>query len=217
MELYFFKQLFSSNSEFIFLTNKPLNPISGLIINGNLTAVDNCAGNITVGGVDTVDNSNPCNVIITRAWTFTDDCGNTSSVVQTITVIDTTAPELTSDLDTDLTVSCANVPEIPNLKFTDNCSSNVDVVFDETNSFDEALLNDYEIIRTWTVSDACGNKNTYTQTLYVTLDEVVTIGYAIKKETIEEPEKVDISAVKIRKNFIKWKTLRYLTILNNEW
>ncbi|MFH6769413.1 gliding motility-associated C-terminal domain-containing protein, partial [Gaetbulibacter aquiaggeris] len=148
--------------------------IDDVPVAGNLTAVDNCAGNITVGGVDTLDNSNPCNVIITRTWTFTDDCGNTSSVVQTITVIDTTAPELTSDLDTDLTVSCSNVPEIPSLKFTDNCSSNVDVVFDETNSFDEAILDDYEIIRTWTVSDACGNKNTYTQTLHVTLDEVIT-------------------------------------------
>jgi gliding motility-associated-like protein len=141
---------------------------------GNLTAVDNCSGNITVAGVDSVDNSNPCNVIITRTWTFTDNCGNASSVAQVITVKDTTAPVLTSELDTELNVSCADVPDVPNLKFEDNCSSNVTVDYSETNTFDENILTDYEIVRTWKVSDACGNENTYTQTLHVTLDEVVT-------------------------------------------
>ena len=31
---------------------------------------------------------------ITRAFTATDDCGNATSATQTITIIDTTAPEL---------------------------------------------------------------------------------------------------------------------------
>ena len=44
----------------------------------------------------------------------------------------------------------------------------------QTNTFDENILTDYEIVRTWTVSDACGNENKYIQTLYVSLDEVVT-------------------------------------------
>ena len=33
------------------------------------------------------------------------------------------------------------------------------------------------------------------------LDEVVTVGYGVKKEEINEHEKIDLSAVKIRKNF----------------
>jgi len=148
--------------------------IDDVPVAGNLTAVDNCTGNITVGGIDNIDNTNPCNVIITRTWTFTDDCGNTSSSTQTITVTDTTAPVLISDLDTEVSVSCANVHDAPNLNFEDNCTSNVNIVFDETNTFDETILTDYQIIRTWTVSDACGNENKYTQTLEVSLDEVVT-------------------------------------------
>ena len=148
--------------------------IDDVPVAGNLTAVDNCSGNITVAGVDSIDNSNPCNVIITRTWKFTDKCGNTSSSVQTLTVKDTIAPELTSNLDTEMNVSCADVPDAPNLTFSDNCASNVDVVYDETNTFDETILQDYEIIRTWTVGDACGNKNVYTQTLHVALDEIVT-------------------------------------------
>ncbi len=148
--------------------------INDVPVAGNLTAVDNCAGNITVAGVDSVDNSNPCNIIIKRTWTFTDSCNNSSSVSQTITVKDTTAPVLTSDLDTEMDVSCSDIPDKPNLTFEDNCDSNVNVDYSETNTFDETILTDYEIVRTWIVSDACGNKNTYTQTLHVTLDEVVT-------------------------------------------
>ena len=148
--------------------------IDDVPVAGNLTAVDNCAGNITVAGIDTIDETNPCNVIITRTWTFTDSCNNSSSVSQTITVKDTTAPVLTSDLDTEMDVSCADIPDKPNLTFEDNCDSNVNVDYSETNTFDETILTDYEIVRTWIVSDACGNKNTYTQTLHVTLDEVVT-------------------------------------------
>jgi gliding motility-associated-like protein len=148
--------------------------IENVPVAGNLTASDNCVGDITVGGNDSIDNTNPCNVIITRTWTFTDDCGNSSAVSQTITVIDTTAPVLVSDLDTEISVSCAEIPDVPNLEFEDNCDSNVNIDFSETNTFDESILMDYEIVRTWRVSDACGNANIYTQTLQVSLDEVVT-------------------------------------------
>ena len=148
--------------------------IEDVPVAGNLTASDNCVGDITVGGNDSIDTTNPCNIIITRTWTFTDDCGNSSAVSQTITIIDTTAPVLVSDLDTEISVSCAEVPDVPNLEFEDNCDSNVNIDFSETNTFDETILMDYEIVRTWTVSDACGNANIYTQTLQVSLDEVVT-------------------------------------------
>ena len=53
----------------------------------SLTAVDNCSGNITVSGTDTiVPGSCASSYVIIRTWTFTDNCGNTSSVSQTITV-----------------------------------------------------------------------------------------------------------------------------------
>ncbi|MCX7549233.1 hypothetical protein, partial [Xanthomarina sp. F2636L] len=58
----------------------------------DLTATDNCAGDVVATPVDSTDSSDPCNVVVTRTWTFTDSCNNTSSVSQTITVSDTTAP-----------------------------------------------------------------------------------------------------------------------------
>src|SRR5690606_40679392 len=58
-----------------------------------LMAMDNCAGEIQGVVSEITDNTSSCNVTITRTWTFTDACDNSSSISQTITVSDTTAPE----------------------------------------------------------------------------------------------------------------------------
>ena len=63
----------------------------------SLTANDNCSGEITVQGVDVTTQGNcPNSYIITRTWTFTDACGNTSNSIQIITVSDDIAPSLLS-------------------------------------------------------------------------------------------------------------------------
>ncbi|WP_345169207.1 HYR domain-containing protein, partial [Algibacter aquimarinus] len=139
-----------------------------------ITATDNCGDAVvTVADVRT-DGDCPNNYIISRTWTATDECGLTTRHTQTITVQDTTAPVPTSNFESTLNVSCIDIPDAPQLEFTDNCSSNVIVVFNETNSFDENVFADYEIVRTWTVRDECNNEETYTQTLFVALDEVIT-------------------------------------------
>jgi gliding motility-associated-like protein len=141
-----------------------------------LTATDNC-GTATVTVDDVVTNGDcPNNYIIARTWTATDECDNTTKHTQIITVQDTKAPVPAATFDEVLNVSCTNIPEAPALTFTDNCSSasNIIVVFNETNTFQENVFNDYEIVRTWTVRDACGNEATYKQTLNVALDEIIT-------------------------------------------
>ena len=141
---------------------------------GRLTATDNCGDAIVEVNDVRTDGDCPNNYVILRTWTATDACGLMTAHTQTITVQDTTAPVPTSTFDETLNVSCTDVPDAPELEFTDNCSSNVIVVFNETNSFDENVLVDYEIVRTWTVRDACNNEDVYTQTLFVALDEVIT-------------------------------------------
>ncbi|WP_417213598.1 gliding motility-associated C-terminal domain-containing protein, partial [Bizionia sp.] len=114
----------------------------------------------------TTDDSDPCNVIVTRTWTFTDNCNNSSSVSQTITVADTTAPVATNDLS-DIFVNCADIPDAPTLVF-DDCSSDVTIVnFEEVNTSDGSET-DYEIIWSWTVVDTCGNEAQLSQAVYVT-------------------------------------------------
>ena len=43
-------------------------------------------------------------MVITRTWTATDNCGNASTCIQTITVEDVTAPVITCPVD--VTVNC---------------------------------------------------------------------------------------------------------------
>ena len=56
----------------------------------NLTAVDNCDGPITVAPTTQITPGVCLNdFVMVHTWTFSDTCGNTSSVRQTITVADT--------------------------------------------------------------------------------------------------------------------------------
>ena len=60
------------------------------------TATDNCDPNPMLAYSDTFAPGNcPQNRVITRTWTAIDGCGETSSCVQTITIQDTEAPEVT--------------------------------------------------------------------------------------------------------------------------
>ncbi|WP_282148059.1 HYR domain-containing protein [Algibacter lectus] len=137
-----------------------------------LTATDNC-GNASVEVNDVrTDGDCPSNYTITRTWTATDDCGLVAEHTQIITVTDTTAPTPTTTFDAVLDVSCTDIPEVPTIEFTDNCSDDVTIEYSETNSFDKTVLLDYQIVRSWKVTDACDNSETYTQTLNVALDEI---------------------------------------------
>ncbi|WP_282123477.1 gliding motility-associated C-terminal domain-containing protein [Algibacter mikhailovii] len=140
----------------------------------SITAVDNC-GTVAVSIIETREDGDcPSNYILTRTWTATDLCGLTTSHTQKITVEDNSAPVLSGSLESLIDVNCSAIPEAPSLQFTDNCSTNISVEFEEMSTFEDTVLEDYEIIRTWTVRDECNNESIFTQTLHVTLDEVFT-------------------------------------------
>ncbi|WP_396600968.1 gliding motility-associated C-terminal domain-containing protein [Algibacter sp. R77976] len=138
-----------------------------------LTAIDNCGDATVTVSDERTDGNCPSNYTIARTWIATDECGLTTTHTQIITVEDTTAPVPSTSYETILNVSCTDIPEAPEVEFEDNCSSNVIIDLVETNTFDESVIADYQIIRTWTVRDACNNEAAYTQTLNVALDEIV--------------------------------------------
>ena len=64
---------------------------------------------------------------ISRLFTATDDCGNSTSATQTITIIDTTAPVLT--IPSDYTAECSDDHPMDDASATDNCGEvTIDVV-----------------------------------------------------------------------------------------
>jgi hypothetical protein len=130
----------------------------------DLNYVDNCDGPGSVTGVD-VDDGLSCPNPITRTWTYTDACGNSSTVVQIITVDDITAPVFDPP-PAAITVNCiGDIPAMIDLTYTDNCDGPGVVT-----GVDGAIVGDScggTITRTWTVSDICGNTST--------VDQVITI------------------------------------------
>src|SRR5205814_9391762 len=72
-------------------------------VTGVAAATDGC-GLVTIGFSDSVSNSCAGASVIARMWTATDECGNTRSCTQTITVRDTTKPILTRP--TDVVLDC---------------------------------------------------------------------------------------------------------------
>lgn len=134
-----------------------------------LTATDNCdAPTVTYAEVRTNGNC-PSNYTLTRTWTATDACGNTSSKTQTITVQDTQAPVL-SAAPADVTVECSAVPAAAVLTATDNCDAPT-VTYAEVSTQNANVNNaghyNYTLTRTWTATDACGNTSSKTQVITV--------------------------------------------------
>ncbi len=134
-----------------------------------VTANDNCAGAVSVT-YEEVRTDGTCDdyYTLTRTWSAEDDCENSASCTQVITVQDTTPPDI-SNVPANATVECDSVPTEPStLPASDNCDTTVtQATYDgETiaaGSCDQA----YTITRTWTAVDRCGNSTTETQIITV--------------------------------------------------
>ncbi|MDI5896081.1 gliding motility-associated C-terminal domain-containing protein [Flavobacterium algoritolerans] len=135
-------------------------------VSTTLTAIDNCNGEITAEGIDVIAQGDcPNSFVITRTWTFTDACSNSSFTSQIINVIDTTAPVI-SALPEISTISCPATPEFTQAIATDNCGSTVTMTFADVTTNGQCA-GSYSVTRTWTATDACGNASTASQTINV--------------------------------------------------
>ncbi|NRB82624.1 MAG: gliding motility-associated C-terminal domain-containing protein [Winogradskyella sp.] len=139
-----------------------------------LTVSDNC-GDATITFEEEITNG-ACigDYIIERTWTATDSCGNEAVHTQIITVQDTTAPALVTPLEENITVACDDIPDVPNLVFQDECSNNIAVDFEEV-STQQNNFEDYQLIRTWTVTDDCGNIAEFVQNISVEISNLINV------------------------------------------
>src|SRR5690606_336357 len=142
-----------------------------LVLTGDVTdETDNCSSDLEATYTDSIAVGNcPNESVITRTWSSTDACGNTTELTQTITVMDTTAPTFT--VPADVTIECGQ--DTSDLVLTgnvtdeaDNCATGIDATFTDTVAAG-SCPNESIITRTWTLDDGCGNITTQVQSLTV--------------------------------------------------
>ena len=140
------------------------------------TATDDCDKDVNVGVTQTTRPGACANGYeIVRLFTATDNCGNTATATQVVTVTDTGKPVF-AKVPADVTIACnASVPqERPSA--TDNCDGTVEVKEVQTRE-PGACAGRYKIVRTFTAVDKCGNAATATQTVTVDDREAPTFTY----------------------------------------
>ncbi|MEM7247872.1 MAG: hypothetical protein AAF533_21220 [Acidobacteriota bacterium] len=102
---------------------------------------------------------------IIRTWTLTDRCGNAATVQQRVFLVDEVAPELLG-VPADESVSCAEVPPPAMVGVDDACDPAPSLDFVESR-IDGDCPDSYQLVRTWTTVDACGNEASASQTIDV--------------------------------------------------
>ncbi len=134
------------------------------------------AGNATVGG-DTVDTNTLGTYVVT--YTATDAAGNETVVTKTVHVVDTTAPVITLNSGSSMTIQLSETFTDPGYTVTDNADSNVSVTV--SGNVDTNTLGEYTL--TYTATDASGNTSTVTRTITVSDAPARLAQFAVDGET----------------------------------
>jgi hypothetical protein len=124
-------------------------------------ALDNCDEMVAVNFTEAIEDED-CPVQIIRTWTAIDNCGNSATHQQTITIVDEVAPVF-APFPYLVVLSCELV-DGHTVEATDNCS-------DVTITFNDQLQSGGclgYLARTWIATDACGNTTTAQQLIQVT-------------------------------------------------
>ena len=130
---------------------------------------DNCgAVAVTLTGTDILpDLTCPNAQVIVRRWRAVDACENPSSeFVQTITILDRTAPVATTAPGSlDRTVECGEAAALARAlaltpTFVDNCTTVVSPILASTDTVPDPLRPGvYQLVRHWVAADGCGNSS----------------------------------------------------------
>ncbi|MBK6933320.1 MAG: hypothetical protein IPH12_21615 [Saprospirales bacterium] len=160
------------------------------VLGQNVLATDNC-GDIALLTFQDVSTQNPDTATcghytyaITRTFTVTDDCGNSTTASQRISVTDNLAPVLQGFQDT--TLVCEVLPVTPPPTATDICSGITTAPALVSEIIDNPGCGDtYTKILTWSSTDICGNTGIFTQYVHVVDTVKPTINGAPSDVSVE--------------------------------
>ncbi len=133
------------------------------------SATDNCGGTVTITYNHTFINGGDCihDGYINRyrlTWTATDACGNSSSRVAFVNLVDEIPPVI-QGVPANITVNCDEIPDPPqNITTADECLCACVITYHQSTPL-PGCQNGQVIVRTWTATDDCGNQTIATQTI----------------------------------------------------
>ncbi len=135
---------------------------------GTPAATDNCDADATITFEEETRTNGICpdSYILTRRWTATDNCGNTTSAIQRILVRDETPPTFIS-FPNDITVNCDDIPAPAIPTASDNCAADVLVSYNGETRLNGPCPHTYTLKRQWTAVDKCSNTASAVQTIVV--------------------------------------------------
>lgn len=143
---------------------------------GEASAVDACSGApAAVSYSDEVVEGCGESATILRTWSV-DDGGGMLSCVQTITVVDTTAPALSIPADVVIACDLGSDPSVTGeASAFDDCDDDVTVTYEDEIAEGDCAPYASIITRTWTATDACGNSVSDVQVISLVDDTPPTI------------------------------------------
>ena len=134
-----------------------------------IVALDNCDQTVELLVQDEAPEFNcASDTVYTRTYSIVDACGNTTTLTRTFFLRDTTPPQFT--VPADKTILCdADIADLSAMgdvtDETDNCADGLQASFsDDLTAF--VNCQGY-ILRTWTLTDLCGNTTTKVQSIFV--------------------------------------------------
>ncbi len=131
---------------------------------GTLIPADDCRDAVTITYDETTAIlSCASNYTLTRTWTATDGCGQSTVYTQLITVEDNEGPMI-SGVPSDVTVTPSTIPSVPTVTVTDNCNATPIVIY-SVDSIPSGCQ--YVILRVWEAQDDCSNIVRDTQSITV--------------------------------------------------
>jgi hypothetical protein len=137
------------------------------------TATSCCEGAVRIVSTGTVT-TGVCPQVSTQTWLITDACGNTAECSQTVTVVDTTAPEITSiPTGGDLGCNPSNLPTNASIQAVVSATDNCGVPVVHVSHVDLSL--GCAVRRTFTITarDTCGNTSLASTVLYTWIADLL--------------------------------------------
>lgn len=132
-------------------------------------------------------------------YTLTDQCGNVTVKPAFLKVVDNAAPTF-ENVPRDTSIGANDNLPVGQPTVVDNCASNLSYEFSEER-IDNDNDNGYQLIRTWTTTDDCGNMGTATQRVMV-LDPILSLA-CTSAEIKQEGDKIIISELLAPNEIVK--------------